>query len=293
MSQTELHIFLKGKPPLLLKFSILDNPLSRLWLERMDAKSQYPLDHVNRFYGFGTRAEELKTARDLICKCIEIINSHQNIILRPFTNVDDQDCLNYLHNIFERYHGLLDKQDHEFWNRAPDAVRKALAELNLAVHRCETASKTPQPRFVCTWFGLPKTKILSYDIMNQFGVLSPPFGSVCLNYVEIGKTLEDLAADQDNYIGSDAFQPFSHYSADFVVRFADTSTSKVELKIQKMREYHSQHLEFFQQRGLAEFNDPRLLPLRFPVAQLIETCSKKEIIKQISSRQEIEKVWIE
>jgi hypothetical protein len=123
--------------------------------------------------------------------------------------VHDQDTLNYLHNIFERYHGLLYQQNSEFWMSAPDRVRTALADLNLAVHRCETAQSAQNTRLVCTWYGQPKQYTMPLTMQQQYGTTNPPWGSVCLNYCEIGKTLEDLARDNDCYIGDDAFRPFS------------------------------------------------------------------------------------
>ena len=131
---------------LTLEFKIRATPVAELWVERMQARGHYPLDHPDRFYGFGTPAQEQARAVEYIQSCITIINSHEVIVHRPFEYT--QDCLNYLHNIFERYHGLLDQQNTDYWNRAPDQIRKALAELNLAVHRCETAAEGTQPRLV-------------------------------------------------------------------------------------------------------------------------------------------------
>jgi hypothetical protein len=95
------------------------------------------MDNPDRFYGFGTAQQEQQRAVDMIQQCIATINAHDPIIDREFEYT--QDGLNYLHNIFERYHGLLDQQTSEYWLSAPSTVRQALANLNLAVHRCETA----------------------------------------------------------------------------------------------------------------------------------------------------------
>ena len=172
-----LHIEL-GHDNFDLKFRLLDSPITELWIERMQSRQSYPLDDPKRFYGFNSQAEEITIATKMITQCIDTINAHQPIIHRPFTNIDDQDCLNYLHNIFEKYHGLLDEQNTEFWFYAPDNVRRALADLNIAVHRCESVTKGSLPRFVCTWYGMPKTKTLSVDIMKKFGVITPAWGSV-------------------------------------------------------------------------------------------------------------------
>ena len=220
-----------------------------------------------------------------------MINAHESIINRPF--VYTQDCLNYLHNIFERYHGLLDQQTSPYWKSAPNTVRKALAELNLAVHRCESVSSGNQPRFVCTWYGMPKTHTLDSELQKVHGDQQVKFGTVYLNYCEIGKTLEDLTKDRDNYIGDDAFRPFNHYSADFVVRFFEDSINDLAQRVMAMSLYYQQNNEFFAQRGYTEFANPRLLPLRFPVAELIETEPRDQIIEQIRQHQTITRVELE
>jgi hypothetical protein len=286
-----LKIELGGARTLVLEFQILATPIAELWMERMASRGSYALDHPNRFYGFDSPESELARAETDIQNCINVINSHQAIISRPFTHARDQDFLNYLHNIFEQYHGLLDQQNHEFWITSPPAVKQALAELNLAVHRCESL-RSRRPRMVCTWFGMPKIKSLSPDLM-QYGQLSPRFGSVCLNYAEIGKTLEDLAHDNDQYIGDEAFRPFNHYSADFVVRFFSDTPPEVQQRLERMRAYYLQHQDFFLQHGYDNFDDPRLQPLRFPVAQLVETQPRDMLYSSIAQHQHVNQVWIE
>ena len=286
-----LHIELDST--ITLKFRILDTPVARLWAERMLLRDQYPLDHPDRFYGFNTPEEERDRALVMIQSCIEVINSYQPIIERTITDVTDQDTLNYLHNIFERYHGLLDQQHQNFWNNSPPEVRRALAELNLAVHRCENAGRGQFPRFVCTWYGLPKTETLTDELVAQCGVLNPPFGTVCLNYAEIGKTFEHLAMDRDNYIGKDAFKPFNHYSADFVVRFFEDTPATVKERLSRMEEYYTAHQLYFESLGYTRSDHIRLLPLRFPVAELIENADREKLLSQIQQHQQVTKVTIE
>ena len=282
-----LHIEL-GHDNFDLEFRLLDSPITELWIERMQSCQSYTLDDPKRFYGFNTQAEEITIATKMITGCIDIINAHQLIIHRPFTDVHDQDCLNYLHNIFERYHGLLDQQDTEYWKQAPDAVRQALANLNIAVHRCETASQDSLPRVVCTWFGMPKTKTLPLDVIGQHGALTPSWGSVCLNYVEIGKTLEDLAHDNDQYIADIAFKPFNFYSADFNIRFYEPTPN-----LNSIKTYYSTHKKFFNKHGFMDFNNPRLLPLKFPVAELAKPYDKEQLLDQIRQRQYVNNVYLQ
>jgi hypothetical protein len=254
----------------------------------MSLRHSWPLDDPTRFYGFDSEEKEKKRAEDLLQQCIETINHYQPVIDRPFTSVEDQDYLNYLHHIFEVYHGLLDQQTHDFWICAPDTVRSALAQLNIAVHRCESL-RSMSPRFVCTWFGMPKIYKLDPAVALEYGSMTVPFGSVCLSYVEIGKALEELAQDQDQYISDDAFQPQQRYSADFFV-----SCYKIDTRTQltAMAQYINQHREFFVARGIENVYNVQALPLRFPVADLVHKTDSDTILSQIRSRQYVSNVAI-
>jgi hypothetical protein len=288
-----LYIDLVGNSTLTLEFQLLDSPITKLWAERMNSRGQYPLDHPDRFYGFNSLEEEVERAEYYIHSCIDTVNNYQLLIDRPFTNYQDQDCLNYLHNIFERYHGQLDQQDTEFWNQAPYEVRQALANLNLAVHRCESIDRGARPRFVCTWYGMPKTLHLPQEHMLKYSTMSTFFGTVYLNYCEIGKTLEDLTNDRDQYISDEMFKPYDYYSADFVVKFWDDSANEIQDKLAGMQQYYNTHQDFFKAQGYPEFNNPRLLPLRFPVAQLTETMPREQLLQEIKQRQQVNRVYIQ
>jgi hypothetical protein len=116
---------------------------------------------------------------------------------------------------------------------------------------------------------------------------------VCLNYAEIGKTLEDLTQDRDNYISDNAFRPFNHYSADFNVRFHEETVDYAAEKLTRMQDYYNSHRDFFYDRGYTTFQDPRLLPLRFPVAELIETMPRDQLLDQIKHNQVITNTALE
>jgi hypothetical protein len=279
---------------LTLKFQVLDNPIAKLWIERMHLRNQWPLDDPTRFYGFYSQQQDQLIALKKIQQCITSINSWQPLIDRSLTSVHDQDTLNYLHNIFEQWHGLLDQRPaHPRYGPIPDTVRSQLSDLNVGVHRCESSARGNRPRFVCTWFGMPKTKTLTIDDMQKYGTLDSGFGTVCLNYAEIGKTLEDLTQDRDNYISDTAFKPFNHYSADFVVRMYQETAEHQLQKLDSMKDYYIQHQDFFVERGYTMFWDPRLLPLRFPVASLIETLPRDQLIKAIAQQQHITQVSLQ
>ena len=282
------HLLIHLSQGLTLQFQIRTTPLAELWVERMQARGSYPLDHPDRFYGFGSQLEERIRAEIMIERCITTINQHTPIIEREFDW--SQDCLNYLHNIFERYHGLLDQQTSEYWQQTPVVVRQALSELNLAVHRCETVIEGARPRFVCTWFGMPKTKKLDPAQLAQWGETQIQFGTVYLNYCEIGKTVEDLAHDNDEYIGEDAFRPFGHYSADFHVAFFNHDLS---FKEPGMQQYIDRHQDFFLAHGITSVYNAIAQPLRFPVADLQYTGQPQQLIQEIARQQRVLKADIQ
>jgi hypothetical protein len=271
-----------------LQFRVLDNTLAMSWLERMNQRRQYTLDDPERFYGFNSREIDEQMALSKINDCIQQVQTRLPEYNRgPVIACADQDSLNYWHHVFETQHGFLEQEDRS------DPLTSVLCDLNVAVHRCESVARGNRPRFVCTWYGMPKTKTLTTELMQQYGTLNPPFGSVCLNYCEIGKTLEDLTQDRDNYISDEAFRPFNHYSADFNVRMHEETADYVADKLVRMQEYYNQHREFFFDQGFTTFQDPRLLPLRFPIAELIETQSREQLINAIRQKQHITQVSLQ
>lgn len=273
---------------LTLQFNVLNNPVATKWLNRMNLREDWCLDDPSRFYGFGTQKEEEQIALDKINYCITAIGmTAPNIDRELVDSVHNQDRLNYWHHVFETHHGLLGQEDRN------NSLTLVLADLNLAVHRCESVARGNRPRFVCTWYGMPKTETLPTELMKEYGTLNPKFGSVCLNYCEIGKTLEDLTQDSDKYIGDEAFKPFNHYSADFTVRFYEETVMYVTAKLNRMKKYYNDHNQFFYDRGYNSSDDIRLLPWRFPVAELVETMPREELVKTIAKQQTITQVWIE
>jgi hypothetical protein len=125
--------------------------------------------------------------------------------------------------------------------------------------------------------------------LEQWGEREIAFGTVYLNYCEIGKTVEDLAHDNDIYIGDDAFRPFGHYSADFNVSFYNQNLNK---KFFNMQHYIEKHQEFFLAHGIENVYNIKAQPLRFPVADLEYTGIQEELISKIRSRQLVREVNI-
>lgn len=263
MSYTHLEIIYGGD--FSIKYRLRDHPVVAKWAERLkSAQKQYLIDDPKRFYGFGSYEDQVTDSLNKINSCIDTINHFESIIDRKMTDINDQDTLNYLHHIFEVYHGFLDQQDQNFWKRSPKEVQKALADLNVLVHTCESVSRGANPRHVVTYYGLPKTETLDFEDYKYF-TSNIEFGTVYLNYVEIGKTLEDLAIDNDKYIGDDAFRPFRHYSADFNIKFYNYRQTDNDYA--KVKNYYDENLNFFESRGYP-WGHPYLTPGQIPLADV-------------------------
>ena len=280
-----------------IPYTLRNNSIVPRWIERVQlAQQQYPIDDPGRFYGFGSIEQQINESLFKINQCIDIINNFEPIIKKTLTDVNDYDTLNYLHHIFEEYHGLLDQQDHPFWTRSPTSVRTALADLNICVHRCESASRGAPRRHVVTYYGLPKTETLTEQ---DYSLFEPKvqFGTVYLNYVEIGKTLEDLTIDRDEYISDDAFKPWNYYSADFNVKFWQDDPVLIEQLDVKISEYYDSQKEFFESRGYSK-DDYRLVRGGIPLADLDEPAIGKDfyrdhIVTQLNKHQWVKSVTFE
>lgn len=278
--------------PITLCYNLFDTPPARRWIAKVQEclNNNYVIDEPTRFYGFDDYQTEKNRAITSINNCIDTINNYQpNFITKRVTDTIDQDTLNYLHHIFEVYHGLLD-QPHDFYIGAPDNVQKALSQLNIEVHRCESfvgeSGRKIMPRHIVTWFQMNRNSELQLEDYNYF-TDNYEFGTVYILYVEIGKTLEDLATDNDQYIGEDAYKPFRHYTGDFVVRFFGTTPETYNSNRIKLRTYYDNNKEFFDSRRLP-LAHPYNRPGNIPVAKLatfnfnMEDLRKRQMVTKVT-----------
>lgn len=277
------------KDTISLTYQLVANPVVPLWVERLiAAQEKYEIDDPKRFYGFGPLDLQIKNAIDTINSHIDTINSFAPVIDKKLKSVEDQDTLNYLHYCFETYHGHLDKQDQSLFAQAPNHVKLSLCELNISVHRCESIARGANPRHVVTYYGLPKTHTLEIDHYKHF-TNCYEFGTVYINYVEIGKTLENLSIDNDHYITDAAFKPFRFYSADFTVLFYNSDLDQVNKIQDKMKLFYQNNYKFFMQRNLKQ-DHPYLTPGRIPVAKLVSNFNEQEILNLVNTHQFVKSV---
>lgn len=272
----------------ILQYKLREHTVVERWANKIIiANKKYSIDAPDRFGGFGTISDQKNYAVHYINQIIDTINNFKKIIDRNLTDINDQDTLNYLHHIFEIYHGLLENQHNDFWLSAPASIRVALSNLNLAVHRCEWVARGVRPHHFVTWHQMPKFDLLRDDEYDLFDD-NITNGTVYLLYVEIGKRLDDLANDNDSYIADEAFQPYRHYSADFVVHFWNSDPLQLIEDRVKIKQYYDTHSEFFTKRNLP-WGHPHLTIGAIPLADLVNTT---DAIEQIATRQYVKSVTL-
>lgn len=281
LNYKKLHITYSGPTnhddQVVIDYQLRPTSITKKWVDRVltAQHNNYSINDPARFYGFGSIQEQIDAALTDMNNLIDKLNSWTQIDYR-LQFVNDQDTLNKLHHVFELEHGLLDQ-------KAPDpAYKQALCNLNLLVHRCESIARGALPRHVVTYFGLPKTKTLEFEDYKYFES-NIKFGTVYINYAEIGKTLFDLMTDNDSYMEPQSFQPFCHYSADFVVRFWKDSSVDLHDNLQT---YYNKHKDFFISLGHSWDSLSRSIG-SIPVADLDYT---GDILKDLETRQFVKAV---
>lgn len=274
-----------------VSFNLRSNSVVDRWVKQVQiAQTKWTIDDPNRFYSFSPFSQQVNTALAKINSTIDVINEFEPIVDRHLTDIHDQDTLNYLHHIFEVYHGLLDQQTSEFWQRSTPKVHRALADLNIQVHECEVVGRynvdVSKPFHIVTRYKMPKFDVLADSEYSLFEDRSQA-GTIYLLYTEIGKTFEDLAIDNDQYIHDEAFRPFRHCSADFFVNYYTEDTRLIEEKRVKLKQYYDRNQEFFVARGL-EWNHPYLTSGRLPLADIDNFST--DVVAELATRQQIKSI---
>jgi hypothetical protein len=276
-----------------LRFDLLPIGIADRWLKHLQyfIDAGQPWDDSLRFYNFPHgRYGHKETIQHLKHLVATIRDYSPDIIDRDIGETLSRDDLNYLHHIFERYHGLYDQQDNnEFFRNAPVPVQVALGDLNIWIHRYETLGGIP--RFVATWKHKPYRDELLPEDYQHFS-LHEEWGDLRLNYCEIGKNLYDLWHDDDQWISEDAFVPQRHYCFDFTVRFTDQSFQQHSEVEQRIWKYFAQHREFFAKLGY-EKPTKRLSLGGITIAKLDQSAEQDEIFRQISQHQCLKTIQID
>ena len=266
-----------------LWFTLIPSPFLNKWLDRLlhAQQRQDPISEPWAFYDLNSDWSD-KRIIDEMNKSIDYCNQYEVMFDRKLKTVQDQDTLNYIHSVFELRHGQIDKwKDNELVATFPE-LRAQLSYINQLVHRAESHSHAPRIR--CVWFDLPKTEKFSTEDYKLF-TNKVEFGGVYSLYADVGKNLESLARDNDNYHHD--FVPNIHYSADFVILFYSNNVVVTE---QLIKQYYNSNIEYFTSLGYYP-GDPRLTTGKIKLAQLVYSDQVK-ILSEVSTCNNIQSVMV-
>ena len=208
---------------------------------------------------------------------------------RKLTEINDQDTLNYLHSVFELHHGKLDQWKTNPLFDVPDGnkLRENLSFINQMVHRADGQGSNKQIRVV--WFDVPKTETYTkadYQLFTD----KKEFGGAYICYADVGKNLESLTFDDDDYVHD--FVPNTHYSADLVIRFnPDDTDADVERKEIAYKTFFHENKEFFESRGYY-WGDPCLSTGNIKIAQIDTELSSDKLLEKISEYDNIQAAYL-
>ena len=249
-----------------LFFNILDTEIASKWLVELQKTLDLGthLDDSERLYGFNGSKYTVEYCIDTLNKFVDTINRYQPVCEKHVNYNYTQDDLNYLHNIFERYHGLYDAQDsNDFYSNAPKDVQYALGQLNIYIHRLESINS--YARFVCTFSSDGRPRIPFAPADYKHFTMQEVWGGLYINYCEIGKTLVDMYRDNDEHIGNEAFIPQQYFKSDFNVKFTHHTPKEYAELEQNVINYYEKNLEKFV--ALGHF-DPKFALGSIQVGQL-------------------------
>jgi len=276
-----------------LTFEMFDTNIAKKWLLELQEfiEAGQPFDDRKRFYNFPNSEFTEEFVVDYLNQLVDTINAYSPDLVKRRASIGmDQDTLNYLHHIFEVYHGLYDQQStNQFFMNAPASVRTALTDLNIWVHRYE--SLNGMPRFVGTWYGKPCRKPLSPEDLSEFSLVEQ-WGDLKINYCEVGKTFYDLYHDEDEHIDIQAFKPLHFYSVDFTVRFTEESEEYYETLTENIWRYYDKNESMFKELGYSKY-DPNLSLGWITVGRLVTAECKEAVITKIADHQYIKAIRID
>jgi hypothetical protein len=289
---THFYIEFKNQEETLtLKFETHSHATAKKWYQELVEQLQRNsnLKENNRLYHFPNNTWSLENIVSELKNRADIINAYEFYIPEA-DQIDvaiDQTLLNILHKYFEEMRGGI-LSPGEYYTNAPWDVKQAIEDYNVLIHRTEDKLNAVQarPRMVLTFHERQRYELIDEDYDNFS--LDIQFGEVYVNYCEVGKPLWDVFKDRDQVVGDQNIRPLKWYSADMMVYFMDATYRR---KIEDFWKWWDDNNEFLSNLGFIK-HDKKLSLGHIPVAKLVTTMTRNEVIESIAKFNEINKVYI-
>jgi len=214
--KTMFELYLSnGEDTKCIEFKIFKTDIAQSWAKEID--KNYPLYENNRFTSWPGVKRSKTFYESNIMRHIKNIEDVGHRF--EFVNFSLHSGLNELHKHFEDLRGPVDNPT-EWFVSAPPYVQHSINRLNILIHEYEQFLReqtVANPTIVCTFSDRPVYNIKDKDF--ELFTHQWQYGTVYINYCEVGKPLLDVFKDKDTHVGKDAVRPQTTWSADFMVKF--------------------------------------------------------------------------
>jgi hypothetical protein len=282
-------------------FDIFDNTISQKWAAEI-AKN-YDLFETDRFSNWPDSPRDKNYFVSMLNKQIDTVNSYYpNLINTHVENNPDQETMNHLHTFFEKLRGPIGGES-DWFKSANIEAQDAICQFNIIIHEYEHYSfneemmpliNHPYAMIVGTYKDRPRYELTDNDYDHY--TFNWRFGTVYINYCEVGKPLLDVFKDHDEVVGDNNIKPLRYYSADWQIKFGpDTLDWVYAQRFNEFKQWFERKSNYFNQLGISW--GPKIALGMIPVAQLnIESSdfkglNKTEIVKKLSLFQTIGSTW--
>lgn len=265
-------------------FSVKDTNIARKWQEQI--AQGYPIFEDWRFTGWPNSKWTAESYIVEINKCVDLVNDYM-----PDTITGSNDP-NHLHKFFEVLRGPLESPT-QWYLDAPVPVQQAVNDFNILIHNYEKLiqSKHLSPTITCT-FKCPRYELDEDDY--QHFTYHWKFGTIYINYCEVGKHLLELYGDNDNVVGEDNIRPLRYYSADFKLKFfTDVSVEEFNKWETKFKAWLAENKPLFEKLGFKHLS-LGLIPVATLDYDANGFCglSQEEIINQLHTYTNVRSVKV-
>ena len=285
-----------------LVFDVFDTGIAQKWAS--EVAQNYDLFERDRFTNWPNSPKDRTYFVSMLNKQIDIVNQYYpNLINTRVEENPDQDTMNHLHKFFEELRGPIDNESN-WYRSASSEARDAICQFNILIHEYEhycfneefiPLTDHPYATIVGTYKDRPRYNLSEYDY-NYF-TFKWQFGTVYINYCEVGKPLLDVFKDNDEVIGNHNIKPLKYYSADWQIKFGpDTLDWVYSQRLDEFKNWFDKKSNYLNYLGI-NWETNMSLGL-IPVANLntedsnLIGLSKIDIVNKLSEYQKIEKTQI-
>ena len=278
-----------------LIFDLNETDIANKWAAEIN--KGYSIFEDWRFTGWPDSEWNEESYIQKMNECINTINEYQPGIIQHNAYVGmPQETTNILHKYFETLRGGV-LTPTTWYDTAPDNVKTALTNYNVYIHNYEKlmlGSEYLSSTITCTF---NSQRQLLDETDYKYFTYNWKFGTVYINYCEVGKHLLEMFVDNDNdIVGDQNIRPLKYYSSDFKIKFCSDIPGKEFVKFSsRLHQWLLDNTEKFKALGIEESSYNLGL---IPVAVLnyaesnLENLTQKEIIYKLSKFNRVKSVRI-